>query len=887
MAASSSTVTLSDIETFLASNPSADRVRQDYPFSRIAELKSHLDPALNHPAVRELHEIFNSDVDHKGSSELLRAIMEQIKLFQQTPEHQHFRSVFNALARLSSLSNSGNAPSNRAGRAKKASDVFTEFAGRSNIPGARDEHGNSTVGLTKDRAFTGLKITVLIYNWEMNNFSRARRIIESMGFSLYIFDASISLVGRAGPPLQHLSITDLDKSLSESSQCWIISGSHGNNPQTCQTMKASQRDIIIKHWREGMGLYVLGDNFPFITDANFLLASMYPGNNVSMNGNYIGKKNLSHSPDAQGGYIVEDYLTTGIVNCYSGVTVAELINTDKIPKFVKVMYESTDHLTLGYAPGLDGCGPVVISGAFTTLYHGLDTPGSIRLIQNTVGFLSTRMDESVSSSSDPVEESDGFDLTDCFKGEDCISFEEGPLAILLHPMLINPLQNCSDEALNNCLANAELNGSLLGRNPVIVRTAKMFWTCPFTRRPVAAYLPIVPIKNNYRLMTRILCEVFMGGLHFPFYAWMNFVSACQHMLNIQAGHSEIWQFFLNQALSFVKTNANFKDVGIPIPLGQAVDSFCFSLVNDHLCQENYSFTIAHAEIMFQLNRGENFDINLARHRIYLRNLYGYFRFAIMKDCSLLETLERSCYDFHLDLIPILNSGHISDYYPSDFPSPPATFTPAMLTFFYSTFFLNDNWKKIANMNFSDGLRFVMIHLNFSLWQPYTWVCDVIELLNQRFRHVFYRVHTQDYVPFVTTYGPTSLSCVGCGMSFVPDDLDISTASEKDLDVIRRIRNAHFREIYENESGQQANAPYHRIVRYVLRDQYPNELHSSPEIIRSCLLEMKKSWGNFYVPELLETLTNTIESYLCLRRLGAEESDDNTFMRKLLVEIGRS
>ena len=52
------------------------------------------------------------------------------------------------------------------------------------------------------------------------------------------------------------------------------------------------------------------------------------------------------------------------------------------------------------------------------------------------------------------------------------------------------------------------------------------------------------------------------------------------------------------------------------------------------------------------------------------------------------------------------------------------------------------------------------------------------------------------------------------------------------------------------------------------------------------IQMKKEWGNFYVPELLERLTFQIESYLALRRRGAAEDNDFRFMRKLLAEIGR-
>lgn len=377
----------------------------------------------------------------------------------------------------------------------------------------------------------------------------------------------------------------------------------------------------------------------------------------------------------------------------------------------------------------------------------------------------------------------------------------------------------------------------------------------------------------------------MGGRYLPFHAWMNFISACQHMLNIQADHPEIWQHFLQQALEHIQSTADFSDAGPRFPLNQAIATFCDNFVSDTTCTFNYPFSIGHSEILFQLHPNKDFDVDLARHRAYLCNLFRYFRNAVMTDRSILHRLEKSCYDFHLDLIPILNSGHITDYFPSDFPSPPATFTPEMLTLFYTKFFLDDNWRTISNQTSSEGLRFVVLSRP-SLWNPHEWSCDVVNLLNYRFSGVFYQRHNMGHVGFVTTYGPTSLACTGCGLSFVPEWLNLQTASIHELEIIRKNRDAHFKQIYEDNQGRQANAPYHRVIRSVLRTDYPGITEFSHEMLRDCVIQMKKEWGNFYVPELLERLTFQIESYLALRRRGAAEDNDFRFMRKLLAEIGR-
>lgn len=891
-------ITLLDIEAFLASDPTPEQANEKFPFHVKAQLKGQLNPALNDPSIIELNEIYASHPDHKANPEISKAILERTKMLQETPDHQHFRSVFGALDRLIARSATARvAPSSRAARARLASEVFTQHAGRSNVAGARDIHGNARdASLAHAGAYAGMRITVLIYNWEnRNDFRRVQTIAENLGFEVVIYDGAVSptfLPSRTTyNHLKFLSDDTLDDVLTRSSQCWIISGTGSDIYHGRLTMTGSQRDIIIKHWKEGMGLYVLGDNDPFFVDANFLLKSMYPGLDIVMSDNYRGNKNLSLNPDGKGGHIVEDYLTTGIVNCYSGDTVAEIFNTKLIPGFVPVMYESTNHLTVGYAPATETCGPVVISGAFTTFYHGLDTAGSTRFIENTIAFLSTRLETSStseSSSSEPVEVAHNFKLNNAMIGECSISFEDAPLAILLYPMSGDPLRNCSDTALNNNLARPKFNAKMLGRNPISVDNAVLFLrqgNDPFTRRPIAAFLPVADIAQNYQQMTLILCNVFMSGLYLPFQAWMNFISACQHMIDIKADHADVWQFFLHQSLSEIKSTADFSDMGPRYPLRQVIGDYLHRLVNDNTCVGHYSLGIKHCEMMFKLHNNPNFDVTLARHRVFLRALFSFFRQAILNDKNLLKTLERSCYDFHLDLVPIFNTGHLSDYYPTDFPAPPSTCTPNMLTYFYHQ--LCSNWSTIVNSSISTGFSKLVLADGGYLWNYHRVpTIDAVTVLNQRFTKVFYQRHNEGHVPFATTYGPTSLSCTGCGMSFVPEGMNLITATVSELGDIRLIRDAHFKAIYQDDTGREANAPYHRTVRYILRERYPGVTEFSHAMLRDCVDHINGSWGNFYVPELLERLTFQINSYLALRRDGAVETNDASFITKVLTEIGR-
>src|SRR4029079_8677108 len=137
-------------------------------------------------------------------------------------------------------------------------------AGKSNIAGARDIHGNSRDGtLAHAGAYAGMQITVLIYSCEDKmNFSRTRTIAENLGFKVVVYDGAIRPFAWTGHLLlKYLTDDALDDVLNNSSQCWILSGV-GSERSNGVTMYSSQRDIILKHWRQGMGLYVLGDNDP-------------------------------------------------------------------------------------------------------------------------------------------------------------------------------------------------------------------------------------------------------------------------------------------------------------------------------------------------------------------------------------------------------------------------------------------------------------------------------------------------------------------------------------------------------------------------------------------------------------------------------------------------
>jgi hypothetical protein len=303
--------------------------------------------------------------------------------------------------------------------------------------------------------------------------------------------------------------------------------------------------------------------------------------------------------------------------------------------------------------------------------------------------------------------------------------------------------------------------------------------------------------------------------------------------------------------------------------------------------EACKFSIAHSDVLIKLfarTHPPEEEVEIIRHRVFVRNLVAYLRKQMIEDRSFGSKLEHSCYDWHLDLIPVYNSGHLSTYYPEHFPAPPATVTPSMLTRLYYLMWTQPS--SILMSSFAINLRELTL-VQSSIWSLKDSPSETIDGLNQRFEHVAYRRHTSTGpVLFATTYGPSCLSCSGCGFSFVPEGWDLDSCPVEWLDSIRLNRNSHFNEVFR-DGGRWTSSNYHLAIRHVLYYQYRTARVYQESMLVDVLKRLiTTDSGNHYVPELLTDLRAIIESYLALRRAGAPESDRNDYMTKLLTELKR-
>lgn len=287
--------------------------------------------------------------------------------------------------------------SNRARRAATVSAVFGRAAGISNVATLGlpvDEMGNGVgdeADLAPDGAFkdTGARVVLIaLYNDGMtDDFSGVRGHLEVKGFEVEYF--------RSLPPVDAL----VDLLEGQGTQLWIISGSG-------TTLTPAHCDVIEARWRDGMGLYLLCDNEPFIGDFN-MLATCLGLPNMTGNvpaGDYACVDNNAAAAGLQvngpHGFLRRDHeITTGIQRLFVGITVATCSQEEAEAHGFDVILrvnEQENRVVTAYRPPRrafeaapvkgdkdhSACGPVAIEGAFTRLYVKTDTAGTKRFVTN-------------------------------------------------------------------------------------------------------------------------------------------------------------------------------------------------------------------------------------------------------------------------------------------------------------------------------------------------------------------------------------------------------------------------------------------------------------------------------------------------------------------------
>merc|ERR1719204_1318037 len=251
----------------------------------LQKLRQRIHPARRCPEIQALlkaHE--DSGKGEKLSDpEVAASYVKRCQELKSTPEGKVYDVLTSKIDRLwapVARLDHGAGRSNRARRAKRAQDVFSKFAGLSKIQGAQVDRDGNAVGVEYDLgmegAYDGLRVVILHqYTGEGFTGEKPCRALRAKGFQVD------HIKGNA-----LLSMAGLDAKLQAASQLWLIS-SHR------RMLSQEQIALIVKHWQQGLGLYIFGDNDPFYVDANRLLHAMDVG--LQLKGNYRGKKKRSGS----------------------------------------------------------------------------------------------------------------------------------------------------------------------------------------------------------------------------------------------------------------------------------------------------------------------------------------------------------------------------------------------------------------------------------------------------------------------------------------------------------------------------------------------------------------------------------------------------------------
>jgi len=253
---------------------------------------------------------------------------------------------------------------------KRSRAVYDETTGTTGyvdyeVKPSADKWGNAQGNqhdLAVDGAFKGQTVAVLhLYVDGSFDFSYPKAALAEKGFSTYRWIAK--------PP----SASELETSLAQASQLWIISGQ--------ENLLTPDHVRVIKNFFDaGHGVYIWGDNQPYYTDANVVGRALL---GAEMEGDTMGDQTvgMQTSPGTTG-VLPNHLLTTGLENIYEGITIATIKKTADLEPLI---YGSAGNLVAAYYD--KGGKRAIFDGGFTRLYMKWDTAGTARYVKNAAAWL--------------------------------------------------------------------------------------------------------------------------------------------------------------------------------------------------------------------------------------------------------------------------------------------------------------------------------------------------------------------------------------------------------------------------------------------------------------------------------------------------------------------
>lgn len=820
--------------------------------------------------------------------------------------------------------------SNRSRRAPQASSVFSKHAGLTHIDGAvTDRHGNAEGGqfdLVADAAFDGQIIVILqLYPFKMGNVTTA---LQRKGFT-------VRLVTKL------MSSKELDKELGLANQLWVISSSN-------VLLTKEHLAVMKKHFEDGMGMYIYGDNEPFYADANAALATLLPGTGLAMEGNVPGGQVVTATVGSRAvnGYLPH-YLTTGLAHLFEGITIATFI-----PKVAaaagcdEILRDHDGNLIVVYRPPTNGSGPLIADGAFTKLFCGWDTAGSARFVMNCAAMLAVDVgairergvvDEAKVSDAvpTPVPELSWY-RAPCIMCD--VMFEPGPVVVMA-TTLGDPEIFLSDYCINNPFDMGERAAHVLGSQVYGFQVAKSLaaaGTDPFRQIKVHALIPIVPLDTatNCKIVGDALCHIFLGGKAKPMLAWMLFYAAADHKLsNPDAEHPEVWRYMMRQMDQHIETVRGFgvqPSVTATEPLVESMYYYMTSLSTLEQLRKPCTSVCLFARVLHNHMRVEPQKLWIIARRALLKELVALvMAFAKRNDTpSLHSAVDDLTFDKMLNLIVVAGSSRaVSIQSLGDMlgagqrlgavmksvrrleaklglgemlhPDELAAFlgvcrvysgtwqiaTEAMLTTLISAAPTEERAVAAVFTTLWNGQRL-----------PNGTAKTVLE---QRFARLATFAPTVIAPPFATCFGPSVFYVTqgdGSRDWFADPTMDLST--ERGLQVLKTKRVAKLKAMYatDNPNGYptatSAHFNLHRAVqKTLLDDAYRAATERTPAMVLAVAQYLQKEGkGNIFVSDLVDRIHQTVDSYLELRRANAREPHQDCvidFRHRVDEELGNA
>jgi len=290
---------------------------------------------------------------------------------------------------------------NEARKATSYDKIFTPYALKKTTitPSTKMDHMGNPIGtnydLVDDGTFSGQKLIFLGLESNEPHFGEypePTKALERKGFIVESYTA------KKGLP----SPESLDTILQTANQLWIVS-------DHMEVISDAHIDVIEKNWKDGMGIYVFGENYPYYKDANRILARLVPG--IQLDGNSPGNTTvgrISNEKMKRGeepGINSEHVITTGINSFFEGSTISFVDPEEAVKQgFDLVFRDHGGEEVQPMAPdgGISGTkpkavtiarktqeseGPLIVDGGWTRLWTSLWKDGTDRYIMNCAAFL--------------------------------------------------------------------------------------------------------------------------------------------------------------------------------------------------------------------------------------------------------------------------------------------------------------------------------------------------------------------------------------------------------------------------------------------------------------------------------------------------------------------